>query len=175
MSDFSFDVGILRDQMVNALTDNPEQLAYVLMELADQLPGTSAMQDMLDHMGNTDSDASLPEAAAFFRPIADRLDGVKVLWRAPETYSDTDDLVLVLCQVTLPETDDFPRAGEMPVSSGDHAVGEMFISIGHANEDGDWYVAGWDMNQDCWIDARCFVVKGWQPLGTAAQIEVATP
>lgn len=85
-------------------------------------------------------------------------------WNDPDTYDVVSDLVLVRCVVTAPELSDLPRACELPVSSGDHAVGGTFISIGHANHDGEWFVAGWDMAQDCWTDARCFRVTGWQPL-----------
>ena len=87
-------------------------------------------------------------------------------WKDPKEYRIDDDLVQVLCEVTQPQTSDFPRSCEMPVSSGDHGVGDRFVSIGHANDDGEWFVAGWEMTQDCWTDARCFIVHGWQPLAT---------
>lgn len=77
MSDFNLSISILRDTMVDALKENPEQLAYVLMELAEQFPGTWSMQDLLEHLGNTDSDCELPDAAAFFRQLADRLMGIE--------------------------------------------------------------------------------------------------
>lgn len=97
-------------------------------------------------------------------------------WRAVKDYQAfDDDLALVLCRVTLPQTSEFPRACEMPVSSGDHAVGDVFISIGHANDEGEWFVAGWDMVQDCWTDARCFDVLGWQPLEAAPMVETSLP
>ncbi len=56
MSDFSIHTQILRDQMVEALTDNPEQLAYVLAEIACRMPSdSSAFEELID---GTDS---LPE------------------------------------------------------------------------------------------------------------------
>lgn len=85
-------------------------------------------------------------------------------WRHPDEYGLSDDVVQVLCEVTLPQTASFPRACEMPISSGDHAVGDRFVSIGWRDDEGTWFVAGWDMMQDCWADARCFIVTGWQSL-----------
>ena len=73
MTDFNIWVNILRGEMVSALKQNPEQLAYVLMELAEDLPGTWAMDELLEHLGNTDSACELPDAAAFFRQLAVRL------------------------------------------------------------------------------------------------------
>jgi len=87
-------------------------------------------------------------------------------WKDPDEYRTDDDLVQVLAEVTQPITSRFPRSCEMPVSSGDHCVGDHFVSIGHGNEDGEWFVAGWEMTQDCWTDARCFSVVGWQKLAT---------
>lgn len=87
-----------------------------------------------------------------------------MIWKFTSSYRVSDDLVLVLCKVTPPETSDFPRACAMPISSGDHGVDDLFVSIGHANEDGEWWVAGWDNMQDCWTDARCFKVIGWERL-----------
>lgn len=85
-------------------------------------------------------------------------------WNKPDDYNIEHDLVQVMCVVTQPQTSDFPRSCELPVSSGDHAVGERFVSVGFRNHQGDWCVAGWDMTQDCWVDARCFTVEAWQPL-----------
>lgn len=83
-------------------------------------------------------------------------------WLDPEEYNVcTDEVVQVLCRGTQPQTSDFPRACEMPISSGDHGVGELFVSIGWRDHEGEWFVAGWDMMQDCWTDARCFEVLGW--------------
>ena len=73
MSDFHFQVSILRDQMVEALPENPEQLAYVLMELGDKLPGTWAMDELLDHLRGETTSENLPQVAAFYRQIADAL------------------------------------------------------------------------------------------------------
>ncbi|MDW3181763.1 hypothetical protein [Roseobacter sp.] len=93
-------------------------------------------------------------------------------WLDPLLYSDTDDLVIVLCRVTEPQISEFPRACELPVSSGDHAVGDLFTSIGFKlampeDLDNEWSIAGWNMTQDCWEDARCFEVIGWRPLAKA--------
>lgn len=89
-------------------------------------------------------------------------------WRPLSEYDVyTDDLVLVRCRVTEPETSELPKACELPVSSGLYGVGDIFTSIGHANEDGEWFVAGWDMTQDCWTDARGFEPIEWRPLELA--------
>lgn len=90
-------------------------------------------------------------------------------WKSPSEYRDIDDVVQVLCEVTQPTTSDFPRACEMPVSSGDYGVGDLFVSIGWQDDDGEWHVAGWDMAQDCWTDARSYTVNGWQPIAPADQ------
>lgn len=87
-------------------------------------------------------------------------------WNEPKEYAPNNDLVQVLCEVTRPQTSDLPRASEMPVSSGDHGVGDRFVSIGWRDCNEEWHVAGWDMTQDCWKDARCYIVLGWQPLAT---------
>lgn len=88
------------------------------------------------------------------------------MWKSPDEYSANDDLVQVLCEVTMPETFELPRACEMPVSAGDHAVGDKFVSVGWRDheDESDWHVAGWEMTLDCWTDARCFKVIGWQPV-----------
>jgi hypothetical protein len=90
-------------------------------------------------------------------------------WKPTSEYQIEDDLVQVLCEATtpVPVNPNFPRACELGVSSGDHADGEKFVSIGLRNEDGEWFVAGWDMTQDCWTDARCFTVLGWQAMPAA--------
>lgn len=85
-------------------------------------------------------------------------------WRRTETYDLAADVVQVLCRVTEYDVGNPPRACNLPVSSGDHGVGDLFVSIGWRGDDGDWFVAGWNMSQDCWQDARCFTVEGWQPL-----------
>lgn len=97
------------------------------------------------------------------------------MWNAPDTYTeDRDDLVQVLCEVLPDEVpeDGFKRACHLAISSGDHAEGDQFVSIGfkHAacdEHEGEWFVAGWNMTQDCWTDARCFRVLGWLPMATA--------
>ena len=95
-------------------------------------------------------------------------------WRDIALYDKTtDDLVQVLCRVTKPTfaNPNFPRACELPISSGDDAEGDLFVSIGFLLAepiDGQpWSVAGWNMSQDCWQDAHCFEVIGWQPLARA--------
>ena len=77
MSDFHVSVGLDRDQIVAMLTENPEQLAYVLIELAEKLPGTWAMEDLLEHLGDTDSPSRHADAAAFFQQVTDRLMGIE--------------------------------------------------------------------------------------------------
>ena len=91
-------------------------------------------------------------------------------WNDPKKYDLRNDAVQVLCEVTQPQTSDFPRACEMPISSGDHGVGDRFVSIGWRDDEGDWHVAGWDMMQDCWDDARCYIVHGWLPLAEIQSI-----
>jgi hypothetical protein len=90
-------------------------------------------------------------------------------WKSTYEYQIENNLVLVLCQVTkpTPANPEFARACELDISSGDHADGEKFVSIGSRDEDGEWFVAGWDMTQDCWTDARCFTVLGWQSMPKA--------
>ncbi|MCA1241836.1 hypothetical protein LC092_05265 [Stappia stellulata] len=92
-------------------------------------------------------------------------------WLDPTSYDLANGLVQVLCEVTQPTTSDFPRACEMPISSGDKGVGELFVSIGFRDDPGNWLVAGWDMMQDCWTDARCYLVKGWQPMASTGGSE----
>lgn len=71
MSDFHFSISVLRDEMVESLMDNPEQLAYVLMQLGDKLPGTWAFDDLLDNLrGEANGADNLPQVAACFRKIA---------------------------------------------------------------------------------------------------------
>jgi hypothetical protein len=92
-------------------------------------------------------------------------------WKPTSEYQIEDDLVQVLCVATTPWPADpeFPRACELGISSGDHADGEKFVSIGSRDEDGEWFVAGWDMTQDCWTGARCFSVLGWQAMPSATE------
>lgn len=86
------------------------------------------------------------------------------------------DLVQVLCRV-LPDKphDGMPRACNLAVSTGDHATGDLFVSVGFPDEnigdeggpEGGWFVAGWNMVQDCFQDARRYEVLGWKPLAEA--------
>jgi hypothetical protein len=85
-------------------------------------------------------------------------------WRPLTEYEPSMQLVQVLCKVTEPELSEFPRACELPISAGDYGIDDMFVSIGWQDEDGIWFVAGWDMMQDCWKDAKCFKVKSFQPI-----------
>lgn len=86
-------------------------------------------------------------------------------WKNPNTYDVSDDLVQVLCRVTPYDPGIPPRACNLPVSSGDHGVHELYVSVGwRSDADGTWFVAGWNMAQDCWQDAQCFEVLGYQPL-----------
>ena len=73
MTDFNFNVSILRDEMAEALAEKPEQLAYVLMQLGEKLPGTWAMDELLAHLSSEDGGDLLPQIAAFYRQIADAL------------------------------------------------------------------------------------------------------
>jgi hypothetical protein len=70
MTDFTFSASITRDRMVEALLDKPEQLAYVLIELGKQLPGTWALDDLFSHL---QGDGDMPDVAAFYRQLADKL------------------------------------------------------------------------------------------------------
>ena len=91
-------------------------------------------------------------------------------WQHTDSYDLADDLVQVQCRVLPDKTRDaFTRSCDLAVSSGDHATGDLFVSIGHANDDGEWFVAGWNMAQDCWQDARCFEVISWQPLASITE------
>jgi hypothetical protein len=88
-----------------------------------------------------------------------------VSWREIKDYDIEEDLVQVLCEVTEPVfRSNLARACECPVSSGDHAVGDTFVSIGFRDDVGGWQVAGWDMTQDFWAGARCFRVIKYQRL-----------
>lgn len=90
------------------------------------------------------------------------------IWIDPSRYTDNCDIAQVLCEVTEPNISQFPRSCELPISSGDHAISDKFVSIGWRDDDGEWFVAGWDMTQDCWTDARCFVVRGFRPMADAS-------
>lgn len=83
---------------------------------------------------------------------------------------EDDSPVQVLCRVLPNEVASPMRDCHLAVSSGDHAAGDLFVSIGWRDAHGAianvWYIAGWDMAQDCWTDARCFEVIGWQPMAT---------
>ena len=67
MSDFYIDVGILRDQAASALCNNPEQLAYVLGEIAGNLRPEDLIEH--DHMFEDPTKAGI-----FLRALADHLD-----------------------------------------------------------------------------------------------------
>lgn len=90
-------------------------------------------------------------------------------WNDPnEPPSDPGTNYQVLCQTLSDIVDPVPRSCHLAISSGDHAEGDLFVSIGWPDENGDaesgWFVAGWDMTQDCWTDARRYKVLGWKPL-----------
>lgn len=91
-------------------------------------------------------------------------------WSHPDDYDIEMDLVQVLCRVLPDDPGDPPRAVNLAVSSGDHGVGDPFVSIGWRGDDGEWFVAGWNMAQDCWQDARCFKVVGFQPLAPIPEL-----
>jgi len=70
MTDFSIHTLILRDQMVDALADNPEQLAYVLAGVACRMPSDSPeFEELID---GTDS-ALEPEQRHALADFCDRL------------------------------------------------------------------------------------------------------
>jgi hypothetical protein len=97
-------------------------------------------------------------------------------WKDIADYDeDRDQLVQVLCRVLPDIAGDFPRSSDFPISSGDHAVGDVFVSIGFCNDDGHWAVAGWDMTQDCFTDASLYEVLAWQPLAPAALTQPPAP
>lgn len=97
-----------------------------------------------------------------------KLERMPTNWRPLHEYDPANpdcELVQVLCEVIADENNEIDH-----ISSGDHAVGDQFVSIGFLADDAyiagvpDWLVAGWCMNQDCFTDARCFKVVAWQPL-----------
>lgn len=95
-------------------------------------------------------------------------------WRDPIFLPPDGQIVQVLCRV-LPDKphDGMPREVNLGISTGDVPVGHLFVSIGFPDENGDseagWFVAGWNMAQDCWQDARRFEVLGWQPTAAIAE------
>lgn len=89
-------------------------------------------------------------------------------WRDPSEYADyvnnnADELVQVLCEVASVDDEGWDH-----ISIGDHAVGDMFVSIGlrliDERDEWPWDVAGYDMYHDRFTQARGFRVIGWQPL-----------
>lgn len=95
------------------------------------------------------------------------------MWRDLIDLPKEDGLVQVLCQV-MPDAEEEPvRSCHLAVSTGDHATGDLFVSIGYPvfddeldNAEDGWQVAGWCMTQDCWMSARRYAVLGWQPLAS---------
>lgn len=90
-------------------------------------------------------------------------------WSDPACLPPADQMVQVLCRVLSDKPHEgMPREANLGISTGDVPVGDLFVSIGFPDEDEDaesgWSVAGWNMAQDCWQDARCFEVLGWRPL-----------
>lgn len=100
--------------------------------------------------------------------VIPQLERLPTNWRPLHEYVPANpdcELVQVLCEVIADENNEIDH-----ISSGDHAVGDQFVSIGVLAPDvnvygvPEWLVAGWCMNQDCFTDARCFKVVAWQPL-----------
>ena len=57
MSDYHFETGVLRDQIVEQLANNLEQTPYVLAELAERLePGTMQFDDFCGVAQSLDTD-----------------------------------------------------------------------------------------------------------------------
>lgn len=67
MSDFQFNVDLLRSQVARALCENPEQLVWVLAEIA----ADADLEEMQEHFHNMDHQTS--EVADFYRLFADLL------------------------------------------------------------------------------------------------------
>lgn len=69
MSDFYFQVDVLRGQMVRQLADNAEQAVWVLAEFAEQ----ADLNDLAEHIiGKIEGDPA--EVAAFYRQFADLIE-----------------------------------------------------------------------------------------------------
>jgi hypothetical protein len=119
----------------------------------------------------------LLDILASLEPVPAPMLGDAPVWKSLNLYNpDEEELVQVLCRVLPDIAGEFPRSSDFPISSGDHAVGDLFVSIGFRGDDGNWSVAGWDMTQDCFTDARLFKVLAWQPLaGTSEDGYPRTP
>lgn len=86
-------------------------------------------------------------------------------WQAPELYNESEhDLVQLLCIGVTQVIRGLPRACDLPITSGYHSDDEPFTTIGFKSQEMGWCIAGWDMTQDCWTDARHIKVLGWQPM-----------
>ena len=92
-------------------------------------------------------------------------------WNSPNDKPSDAENYQVLCRVLPDEIAHPMRSLHVGVSSGDHGEGDLFVSIGWPDENNDaesgWFVAGWDMSQDCWSDARRYQVLGWLPMADA--------
>lgn len=88
-------------------------------------------------------------------------------WQPVSDYTPGREMVQVRCRVTEFETTEFPRDSEFPISTFDHAPGDTFVSIGFRDFEGNWFVAGWHMQQDCFTDARHFEVLEWTEMEPA--------
>lgn len=65
MMDFNLDTCFLRSDMARALADNPEQLVWVLAELAE----TVAWEELSNNIENMEVDGA--KVAAFYQKFAD--------------------------------------------------------------------------------------------------------
>lgn len=72
MSDFAVQTVIDRDAMIDALRENPEQLAYILLELPSRL-SEEDREDVLIHL---DGPGEVNEATQFWGNVADKIAGI---------------------------------------------------------------------------------------------------
>jgi len=118
--------------------------------------------DLIDELRALASNHRVPAESVsdLARRAADEIKHLRArsMWRHP-THPDAErELVTVLCKV-LPAADGgaHVRSSDLSVSSGDFATGDHFVSVGFVDGNNytaaGWFVAGWDMNQDCWTDA----------------------
>ena len=96
-------------------------------------------------------------------------------WQNPKLYEESrDNLVQLLC-IAIPQIfSGFPRECDFPITSKDHVNDEPFRTIGFKNQEMEWCIAGWDITQDCWTDARYIKVLGWQPMAPITPEETST-
>ncbi|MBY5988229.1 hypothetical protein [Roseovarius atlanticus] len=69
MSDYNFDVDILRGQMARVLSDNEEQFAFVITEAISKIDISEAIE-----LGQLGDDADADTAIANLRALADAIE-----------------------------------------------------------------------------------------------------